>query len=679
MKKNDIKKQIEKLREEINYHNYKYYVENNPVISDYEFDVLLKKLEKLEQEHPEFITPDSPTQRVGGEPLKGFSSVTHTIPMISLDNAYSYDELREFDQRVKKIVPTVEYIAEPKIDGLSVALHYKNKMFVQGATRGDGKQGDDITLNLKTIKSIPLRLQGDVLVDVEVRGEVYMPLDGFIRMNKELEKRGEPLFANPRNAAAGSLRQLDPRIVAKRPLDNFMYYLVSANCPVDTQEHALQLLKEAGFRVNPLVEKVQTIDEAIRYCQDLEKKRDTLNYEIDGVVLKVNSFAHQQVLGETIKHPRWAIAFKFSAKQATTKLLDIAIQVGRTGTLTPVAILEPVSVGGVVVSRATLHNFDELKRKDIRIGDTVLVERSGDVIPKVVKSIPEKRTGSEKRRGVPKTCPVCGSPVVHSEDEVAVRCPNKMCPARLKWRIKYYASRDAMDIEHLGESTIDKLIEKGLVDSIADLYRLTKEDIMKLDGFKDKAAQNLLDSIERSKTQSLSRLIYGLGIRHVGKYAAQILANTYHSLDAFAQATKEELSSIFGIGEKTAEAIITFFANDENQELIRKLKEFGIQTKEERSATNLPLQGKRFVFTGGLMSLSRSQASEAVKQLGGIVVSSVGKDVDYVVVGSDPGSKYDKAKKLRITILNEDEFTELIQRKVKSHGMQKRGKQSTLL
>lgn len=660
MNKSEAKKEIEKLREQINYHNHMYYVENNPVISDYEFDLLLKKLEKLESDFPDLVTIDSPTQRVGGEPVDGFVSVEHRVAMLSLDNAYTHEELREFDERVCKNVGDAEYVVEPKIDGLGVALLYENGLFVRGATRGDGVKGDDVTINLKTIRSIPLRLRGKTLKNVEVRGEVYFPIDGFKKLNKEQEKNGEPVFANPRNAAAGSIRQLDPKIVASRPLDIFVYFISHSDKDFSTHEKAVGALKESGFRVNPLIKKAKDIEEAIKYCEELEEKRERLNYEIDGAVLKVNSLAQQKQLGETIKHPRWAIAFKFTAKQATTKLNDIVVQVGRTGTLTPVAVLEPVQVSGVTVSRATLHNFDELKRKDIRVGDMVLVERSGDVIPQVVKSITEKRTGKEKRKIMPKKCPVCGTDVVRSEDEVAVRCPNRFCPARLKWRVKYYASRDAMDIENLGESTIDKLLDKELIDNISDLYRLKKEDILTLEGFKDKSAQNLLDSIEQSKHRSLSRLIYALGIRHVGKYAAQVLASKYDSIDDLSEASAEELNEIFGLGEKTAEAIATFFATEENRELIKKLKDVGIQTKEVKKKEEMPLNGKKFVFTGGLHSISRPDASELIKQKGGIVASSVGKDISYVVVGEEPGSKYEKAKKLGLKIINEEEFKKLV-------------------
>ena len=658
MNKNEAKKQITKLRDEINFHNYKYYVENNPVISDYEYDMFLKKLETLETQFPDLITPDSPTQRIGGEPLKGFKTVEHKIAMLSLNNAYSYDELREFDERIKKNINDVEYVCEPKIDGVSIALIYENGVFVGGATRGDGIKGDDVTANLKTIRSIPLRLQGSELQNAEVRGEVYFPISSFKKFNKQQEKKGEQVFANPRNAAAGSLRQLDPRIVATRPLDTFLYYISHSDKDFKTQEKSLEILCKGGFRVNPLIKKARNINEAITYCKDLEVKRETLDYEIDGTVLKVNSFSQQKELGSTIKHPRWAIAFKFTAKQATTRLNDIVIQVGRTGTLTPVAILEPVQVGGVTVSRATLHNFDELKRKDIRIGDIVLVERSGDVIPQVVKSIIEKRKGDEKARAIPRKCPVCGSDVVRTLDEVAVRCQNKQCPARLKWRIEYFASRDSMDIDHLGGKTIDKLIEKGLVDTIADLYSLKEEDLLTLEGFKDKSVTNLLESIEKSKQQGLARLIYGLGIRHVGKYAAQLLASHYHSIDELAKKTAEDLTLIHGLGEKTAEAIATFFATEENIELIHKLKDIGIRTKETKKEGLLV--GKKFVFTGGLESLPRSDASDLVMKNGGMVSSAIGKDIDYVVVGTDPGSKYEKAKKLGLAIIDESEFKKLV-------------------
>ena len=664
MDKQQAAKKINQLRTEINHHNYKYYIENNPEISDYEYDQLLKQLEKLEEEFPDLITSDSPTQRVGEEPLEEFQTVEHKIPMLSLANTYNEQELIEFDERVKKQVGSVEYIVEPKIDGAGVALYYENGIFIRGATRGDGIRGDDITQNLRTIYSIPLKLQHNILTTVEVRGEVFMTRSGFKKYNKEQLKKGKQPFANPRNAAAGSIRQLDPSVVAQRPLDIFVYLVSYTEDAFETQQQTLNALKKAGFKTNPLWKKVANINEAIIYCKELEKKRDILDYDIDGAVLKVNSIRKQGILGSTSKNPRWAISYKFAAQQATTVLKDIDIQVGRTGVLTPVAILKPVDVGGVTVSRATLHNFDELNRKDIRIHDTVLVERSGDVIPQVVKSITEKRSGNEQKKPIPKTCPICKTPIENNIGEVAIRCPNKMCPARLKWRVKYFASRDAMDIDYLGESTVDKLLEQNMIGNVADLYDLTKEEILKLEGFKEKSAQNLIDSIKQSKTQDVSRLIYGLGIRHVGKYAAQLLAHHFSSIDQLAEATEEELKEIDGLGEKSAEAIATFFTSEENINLINRLKQYGVNTKSKKPENAQPFQGKRFVFTGSL-SLPRSKAGDLVKEHGGMVTSSVSKNVNYVVVGKNPGSKYEKAKKQGIQILKEDEFLYMTKKKEK--------------
>ncbi len=658
-----VKKEIEKLKDDINYHNYKYYVENNPVISDYEFDQKLKKLETLENQFPDLITIDSPSRRVGGEVLEGFDSVAHKVPMLSLANTYSPEELREFDKRVKKTVHDVAYVVEPKIDGAGIALLYENGVFIRGATRGDGIKGDDVTQNLKTILSIPLRLQPNTLKNVEVRGEVFMTRSGFTTYNKELLNQGIQPFANPRNAAAGSIRQLDPKIVAKRPLDIFVYSISYSDNVISTHWDALQMLKKAGFKTNPLSKQVRDIEDAIRYCNELEQKRGSLDYDIDGAVLKVNLIEQQHILGSTTKNPRWAISYKFAAQQAITTLLHIDVQVGRTGTLTPVAILDPVEVGGVTVSRATLHNFDEIKRKDIRIGDKVLIERSGDVIPQVVKSITEKRTGKEQYKMIPEACPVCNTLVSHIEDEVAVRCPNKMCPARLKWRLKYYASRDAMDINHLGESTIDKLLDANLINDVADLYNLTLDDIITLEGFKEKSAQNLIESIEKSKQQDLSRLIYALGISHVGKYAAQLLASQYSSLDELSKATPEELKEINGLGDKSAESIATFFATEENMALINRLNDIGVKTKQEKQRKDLLFSGKKIVFTGTLEQLSRSEAGDIVKEQGGTIISSVSKSTDYVVVGKNPGSKYDKAIKQGVTILKEEEFLSMTKRK----------------
>ena len=661
MDKKKAKKEIKILRDEINFHNYKYYIENDPVISDYEFDQLLKKLEKLESEYPEFVSPDSPTQRVGGKVLDEFKTVEHKVPMLSLANSYSFEELNDFDERVKKHVEDVEYVVEPKIDGAGVALLYENGRFVRGATRGDGIRGDDISNNLKTIHSIPLRIIGDKINDFEVRGEVFMPISGFKKYNQEQKQKIDGvIFANPRNATAGSLRQLDSSIVAKRPLDIFVYYISYSEKKINTQYEAIEILKKSGFKVNPHIKKVKNISKAIDYCKELEKLRDSLDYEIDGAVIKVNSIEKQKRLGSTSKNPRWAISYKFAAKQSTTKLINIDIQVGRTGAITPVAILEPVNVGGVRVSRATLHNFDEISRKDLKIGDHVLVERSGDVIPQVVKSIKDKRKGSEKRKKIPKKCPICNTDLVHPEGEVVIRCPNKLCPARLKWRLKYFASRNAMDIDHLGEQTIDKLIEEGSVDNIADLYKLKKEDILKLEGFKDKSADKLIDSIEKSKSQDLSRLIYGLGIRHVGKYASQLLASKYESIDKLSKATEEDLKEIDGLGDKSAESIASFFSTQENVLLIEKLKEHGLKTKKEKTKEKQTLSDKTFLFTGGLENFSRNKASELVEKKGGIVKNSISKDIDFVVVGKDPGSKYEKAKKLKLNILNEEDFKKMV-------------------
>jgi DNA ligase (NAD+) len=500
---------------------------------------------------------------------------------------------------------------------------------------------------------------GDELKNIEVRGEVYISICGFKRLNQEQEVKGLPIFANPRNAAAGSVRQLNPKIVESRPLDIFVYFLSYSNKDVHTHENSIKVLKKAGFRINPLIKKVENIEEVLTYCKDLENKRNSLDYEIDGAVIKVNSLTKQKQLGQTSKSPRWAISYKFAAKQSTTILEDIDVQVGRTGILTPVAILKPVEVGGVTVSRATLHNFNDINRKDIRIGDHVLIERSGDVIPQVVKSIVEKRIGSEKIKNIPKKCPVCNSEIISIEDEVALRCSNVYCSARLKWRVKYYSSRDAMDIDHLGESTIDKLIEKGLINDVADLYFLKREDILTLEGFKDRSAQNLIKSIENSKKQDLSRLIYGLGIRHVGKYAAQILTTRYQSIDELAKASIKELEEINGLGDKTAEAICTFFATEENLYLINQLKKVGVKTRVEKMK-KMHLKDKKIVFTGSLSNMSRADAFDLVKKMGGIVASSVGKNIDYVVVGDKPGSKYKRAEKLGLNIINEEEFIVLV-------------------
>jgi DNA ligase (NAD+) len=659
MKKKEAEKEIENLRKQIRHHDRKYYVEDNPEISDYEYDQLVKKLEELEGQYPNLITPDSPTQRVSGEPANEFPNVEHKIQMLSLDNTYNFDELREFHKRVRKKIPECKYVVEPKIDGLGVALLYENGGLIRGATRGDGRIGEDVTLNLKTIRSIPLIINDERLKNIEVRGEVFMSLSGFKKMNLDREKNGEPVFANPRNASAGSIRQLDPKIPASRPLDIFIYSLsFIEGIGFYTHWESQKALKEAGFKINPLSKLCSSLDAVIEYCTELEIMRDELDYEIDGAVIKVNELEHQRTLGATTKHPRWAIAYKFKARQATTKLLDIRVQVGRTGALTPVAVLEPVEVGGVTISRATLHNEDEIKRKDLKIGDVVLVERSGDVIPQVVKAISEKRTGSEKPFSMPKECPICGGEVKRPEGEARWRCLNLQCPAQLKRRIGHFAAKGAMDIEHLGPETIDKLLDAKLIAGLEDLYSLKKEDLLKLEGFEEKSAVNLISSIEESKTKELSRLIFGLGIRHVGQYAAQLLASRYSTLDNLSKAMGYQLEGIKGIGKESAESILEFFADEDNQRLIQAMKDRGINPRVKKPG---PLEKKQFVFTGSMKNITRGEAKELVENLGGIVSGSVSKNTDYVVVGEKPGSKFEKAKKLGVKIVDEEEFKKIVE------------------
>ncbi len=661
MEKEDAKKRIEELREEIRHHDHKYYVENNPVISDYEYDQLVKELGRLEERFPDLITPDSPTQRVSGEAVKEFPSVEHRAEMLSLDNTYSFEELREFHKRVLKKIQECRYVVEPKIDGLGVALVYENGIFARGATRGDGRVGEDVTLNLKTIRSIPLRLVDERLANIEVRGEVFMPVKGFREMNKRREEKGEQIFANPRNAAAGSIRQLDSKIPASRPLDIFIYtmsYLEGKE--FETHWESMTALKDAGFKVNPLVKPCKDLEEVIEYCTELEEKRDELDYEIDGTVIKVNELEHQRTLGETTRHPRWAIAYKFKARQATTKLKEIRWQVGRTGALTPVAILEPVEVGGVTISRATLHNEDEIRKRDLREGDYVLVERSGDVIPQVVKSILEKRPDDSKPFTMITQCPECDGEIERPKGEARWRCQNLQCPAQLKRRIGHFASRSAMDIEHLGPETIDKMLDAQLVKGLEDLYTLKKQDILELEGFEEKSADNLLMAVENSKSGELSRLIFALGIRHVGQYAAQLFAAHFKSLDNLAKAQYNELEGIKGIGKETAESIVNFFSNEDNRKLINALKERGVEPESEEVMEPRALEGKQFVFTGSLEGMSRAEAGETVKRLGGIVSSSVSKNTDFVVAGENPGSKLEKAKKLGISIIDEEELRKLV-------------------
>lgn len=668
MDKEQARAEIERLREIIRYHDYRYYVLNSPEITDEEYDALMRKLQELEALFPDLVTPDSPTQRVGGKPQEGFATFTHARPMLSLNNAFTEEEIRDFDRRVKRMlgVEEIDYVVELKIDGLAVNLRYEGGTFVRGATRGDGTTGEDVTANLRTIRSIPLRLRGERIPAVfEVQGEVFMHKGDFEKLNEERAKRGEPLFANTRNAAAGSLRQLDPNVTASRKLDIFVYgaFLIESPWYPTTHWELLELLRELGFKVNPHARLAKSIDEVIAIHNEWEEKRKTLDYDIDGLVVKVNNLTFQELLGATSKSPRWAIAYKFEPTRAVTRVVDIEVNVGRTGTLTPVAVLEPVEVGGVVVKRATLHNEDEVRRKDVRIGDWVIVGRAGEVIPEVVFVLKERRNGSERVFKMPTHCPVCHSPVVREEGEVAVRCINASCPAQVKERIRHWASRDAMDIEGLGEKLIEQLVDRDYVQSIPDLYRLTKAKLLELERMGDKSSENLLQAIERSKKRPLARFLYALGIRYVGEFVAQILAEHFGSLRKLMEASLEDLLAIEGIGPKVAEAAWQFFTNPENQKMLQELEALGVVPEEEEvevSASENVLQGKTFVFTGTLSRFTRKEAEELVRRKGGKVASAVSRKVDYLVVGENPGGKLDEARSKNVRIISEDEFYQMI-------------------
>ncbi|MDP2921789.1 MAG: NAD-dependent DNA ligase LigA [Candidatus Omnitrophota bacterium] len=662
--KKDIKKKIEELRKEIGRHNKKYYVDNKPEISDQGYDALLAELKKLEDAHPEFITPDSPTQKVGGEALKEFKTVKHMVPMLSMDNTYSSDEIMEFDERVRKNleVEKLDYVVELKIDGVSISLLYEDGKFIRGATRGDGVKGDDVTLNLKTIKSLSLKLTGKAPEVFEARGEVYLPSKVFLEINREKEELGEELFANPRNAAAGSLKLLDSSLVAKRRLDMWIYGMgFIKGAEFKAQSEALDFLRRSGFMVNPNIKRCGSIKEVIEYCNEWQEKRHGLDYDIDGMVIKVDSFLYQRALGQTSKSPRWMIAYKFPAERKETVLEDIIVQVGRTGALTPVAVLKPIELAGSTVSRASLHNQDEIARKDVRIGDHVLVEKAGEIIPQVVEVAKKKRKGDEKEFLMPKICPVCGSAVRKLENEVALRCENTSCPAQLKERIRHFASKEAMDIEGMGEAIVAQLVDKKMVRDYGDIYSLEREDVADMERMAEKSAANLISAIEKSKANSLNRLVYGLGIRHVGVRGAWILASRFRSLEKLSSADIEELEGINEIGSIVAESIYGFFRTQENKKVIEKLKNSGVNTKEkDMGRVSSHVQGKNFVVTGSLEGFSRHEIEDLIRRLGGNASSGVSKNTDYVVAGKDPGSKYEKAKKLGARIINEDEFKKLI-------------------
>jgi DNA ligase (NAD+) len=663
-----IEKEIEKLRNDIRYHEHRYYVLDNPEISDFEFDELMRRLQELEARNPELVTPDSPTQRVGGVPAEEFPKVRHSVPMLSLDNTYSVDELRDFDRRVRELSgrSRVEYVGELKLDGLSMALTYEDGVLTHGVTRGDGVEGEDVTTNVKTIRSVPLGIaaeRSEVIGDprrFEVRGEVIMPRNAFEQTNAQREAAGEARFANPRNAAAGSMRQLDSRIVAQRKLDMFLYYLLVENRePLGEHWQNLEALVKMGFKVNPNRRLCKSFEELMAYIQEWESKRDGLEYEIDGIVVKVNDIRLWEELGTTAKSPRWAIAYKYAARQATTRVMDIRAQVGRTGTLTPVADLEPVDVGGVTVSHATLHNMDEIARLGVKIGDAVLIQRAGEVIPQVVKVVKQAAEGREF--SMPKQCPVCGGDVHRAEGEVAYRCVNSACPARLKESLLYFAGRRAMNIDGLGEALVDQLVDKGMVRDVADLYGLTQEQVANLERMGDKSAGNLLLEIDNSKKASLARLIFALGIRFVGERTGQLLADHFASLDKLAKASAEELLEVEEVGPRVAESILEFFREPRNLKVIEKLRKAGLQF--ESAKVHKPegnLAGKQFVLTGTLPRYSRDEAKKMIEEAGGRVTGSVSKKTDYVVVGADPGSKLDKARALGVKTIEEGELLALL-------------------
>ncbi|MGB9642892.1 MAG: NAD-dependent DNA ligase LigA [Candidatus Ratteibacteria bacterium] len=660
MDKDKIKKRMDELYKLINYYDEKYYIENNPVITDQEYDKLMHELILLEQQYPDLARQDSPTKRVGGKPIEQFETVRHEIPMLSIDNTYSDEEIKEFDKRIRKLLGRpVDYFLELKIDGVAVSLIYENKTLVRGATRGDGFQGDDITQNIKTIRDIPLIVANDERF--EVRGEVYMPKFDFERLNREKLKAGEEPFANPRNAAAGSLKLLDPKEVARRRLRFFSYAGFFQKTNPSTQQEALNILKNLGFPVNPHRKLAKTINEVIEFCHEWESKRNQLDYAIDGIVIKVNNIRDQEILGSTSKSPRWMVAYKFPAEQATTVIKDVIVQVGRTGILTPVAILEPVHLAGTMVSRASLHNFDEIKRLDVKIGDRVFVEKAGEIIPKVVKVIKEARTGEQQPINPPEECPVCHNPVVKDEDEVAYRCPNVSCPAQIKERILHFASRRAMNIQGLGEKIVNVLVDTGLVKDYADLYFLQPQQLKQIERMGEISSKKLVDNIQASKNVPLAGFIYGLGIRHIGERASEILAEHFSDIDEIAKATEEQLAQIPDIGQVAARSIKEFFNNPANMTLIQKLKEAGVSPKQTQVIKkSSKISGKKFVITGTLKNFSREEMKTELKKHGARVSDNISKETDYLIVGDNPGSKLEKARKLGIPTISEDEVLEMM-------------------
>ena len=667
---------MERLREEIRHHDTLYYVQDQPSIPDREYDLLMRELQGLEEKFPGSVTPDSPTQRVGGKVAEKFTAIVHKTPMLSLDNAFSVDELREFHQRVikglKNISPEdIKYFVELKFDGLAVTLTYENGVFVQGATRGNGKEGEDITANLRTIKSIPLNIlrKKEKYGTLEVRGEVFMPRESFRKLNKTREADGETPFANPRNAAAGSLRLLDSSITAGRKLDIFVYGVGSMKpMPFKTHSEMQTALKDIGFKLNKNRYVCGNFEEVLPHIEKWRIEKDTLDYDVDGLVIKVNSLDYQRRLGATSKFPRWAIAYKYEAEKAETEVEDIICQVGRTGAITPVAILIPVFISGSTVSRATLHNEDEIKKKDIRVGDRVIIEKAGEIIPRVVEVI---KTAKAKRGApfkMPVKCPDCQGVLSRPEEETVLRCVNYDCPAQFKERLFHFASRNAMDIDHFGPAAIEQLVDKGWVKNYSDLYKLDPQDVARLERMAEKSAQNLIESIEKSKSAGLVRLLHALGIRHVGQRASMILARHFHSMSKLQNAQQEDLEFVMEIGGTVAESLTAFFQQTSNQEEIKRLAECGVEMTIKGKNVGTALSGKQFVLTGSLETLTRDEAKEKIAALGGRVTSTVSKKTDYVVVGADPGSKAEKAKKLGIETVTEKKLKQMLGELVNSKG-----------
>ncbi len=658
----DARRRVARLRREIRRHDRLYYVEAKPEVSDAEYDALVRELRDLEGRYPRLVTPDSPTQQVAGRAARAFAPVAHRVAMLSLDNAMGVGELREFAARIERALPTARlaWVCEPKVDGLGIALVYRRGCFVRGATRGDGRTGEDVTANLTTIETVPERLRGRLarVGDLEVRGEAFMPRAAFERLNRALERRGEATFANPRNAAAGSVRQKDPTVTARRPLDVFVYEVTWAP-GLDLASHgdALAALRAAGFKTNPRNRRCTDVDAVVRYCEGLERGRDRLDYDADGVVVKVDALALQGRLGSTSHHPRWAVALKFQARQATTRIRAITVQVGKTGTLTPVAKLDPVALAGVTISSVTLHNEDEIRRKDIRVGDTVLIERAGDVIPNVVQVIISKRPRGARPFAFPRRCPACGGAARRPAGEAYWRCGGSACPAQLKERLRHFGSRRAMDIEHLGEAVVEQLVDHGLVRDVADLYGLTVAQVMRLDGFAEKSARNLVDAIAVSRTRGLRRLLNGLGIPGVGEHVARLLADHFGRLDRLTKASANKIGQVHGVGPVIAESVTRFFSDRSNRRVVERLDTAGVATVERRAASaGGPLAEKTFVLTGALEGLARDAATDLIERAGGRVADSVSRRTDYLVVGAEPGSKLDEARRLGVKVLDEREL-----------------------